>query len=169
MKDYNKYKTNSKKISRVSACVIVVIGMILGTVFTFGMRYWNSSVTKDKAIFTEAEFSSYEIIYGRRHSTVKEVKLFFNDREPLFIDGACCNQEVFDKLDTVISGTELQMYLHPNCGELLDIQNNGISILQFDDAVDAVSSEASAFFILGVFMYLFAAAALIKLIRKEIY
>ena len=160
---------HSERIPKSVAWFLLVVGVVLGTVFTFGMRYWNSSVTKDKAIFTEAEFSSYEIIYGRRHSTVKEVKLIFNDREPLFIDGACCNQEVLDKLDTVISGTELQMYLHPNGGELLDIRNNGISILRFDDAVDAVSSEASAFFILGVFMYLIAAAALIKLIRKETY
>lgn len=167
MKRYGKM--HSERIPKSVAWFLLVVGVVLGTVFTFGMRYWEASVTRDEAIYVEAEYASYEILYGRHRSTVSEVKLFFNDREPLFIDGACCNQEVLDKLDTVISGTELQMYLHPNGGELLDIRNNGISILRLDDAVDAVSSEVSAFFIIGVFMYLIAAAALIKLIRKETY
>lgn len=166
MSHYNK--VHSERMPKSVAWFLIVIGVLLGTVFTFGMRYWESSVTKDEAVYVEAEFASYKIIYGRHRSTVSEVKLNFNDREPLFIDGACCNQEVFDKLDTAESGAVFKMYLHPNSNTLLEIKNNDNVILQFDNAVDALTSEISAFLIIGILLYLIAAVALIKLIRKEI-
>lgn len=167
MKRYGKM--HSERIPKSVAWFLLVVGVVLGTVFTFGMRYWEASVTRDEAIYVEAEYASYEILYGRHRSTVSEVKLFFNDREPLFIDGACCNQGVFDKLEAAESGAVFKMYLHPNSNTLLEIQNNDVIILQFENAVDALMSEISAFLILGILMYLIAVFALIKLIRKETY
>lgn len=161
-------KNNHEKIPKGCAWFLVVAGIVMGTVFSFGMHYWESSVTKDQAIYTEAVFSSYKTIYGRKNS-VKEIKLNFNNHKPLFIDGVCCKQEVLDKLDMVEPGTVLQMYIHPNSSTVLDIHDGNYTILLFDDTVASLSNEVIGFFILGIFMYLSAVFGLIKLIRNETY
>lgn len=145
---------------------MVIVGIIMGTVFTFGMHYWESSLSKEEAVHTEAEFSSYKIIYGRYH-TATEIKMDFLDHEPLFIDGACCNQTVLEKLEHMKAGSVLHMYVHPNSSTLLEIQDGSTTILTFDDTVEKLSSEVSGFLFLGIFMYLVAAYGLFELLRKE--
>jgi hypothetical protein len=157
-----------ERIPKMVALFLVMIGIIMGIVFSFGMQYWESSVSKEDAIYTEAEFSSYKTIYGRYHS-VKEVRIDFADREPLFIDGTCCSQMVFEKLDHIKPGSVLYMYVHPNSSTLLEIYDGSTAILMFDDTVEKLSSEVSAFLFLAIFMYFVAAYGLLKLKRKETY
>ena len=159
------YRKRPERIPKAAAWFLVIAGILLGTVFTFGMHYWESSVSKEDAIYTEAVFESYDKIYGR--STLKEIKVVFQDRKPLFIDGSCCSQTVLDSMAALKSGTVLCMYVHPNSSTLLAIQNGNNSILLFDNAIEKLSSEVSAFLFLGIFMYLTAIYAIIKLIRKE--
>lgn len=166
MKHY--YRKRTDRIPKAAAWFLVIVGILLGTVFTLGMHYWESSVFKEDAVYTEAVFDSYDIIYGRYH-TLKEIKVDFQDRKPLFIDGSCCSQVVLDKMATLKSGTMLCMYVHPNSSTLLEIQNGNNSILLFDDATKKLSSEVSGFLFLGIFMYLTAIYGSVKLIRKETY
>jgi hypothetical protein len=163
-----RFHKEPEKIPKIVAWFLVIVGIIMGTVFSFGMQYWESSVSKEEAIYTEAEFSSYKTIYGRYHS-VKEVKIEFIDHEPLFIDGTCCSQMVFEKLDHLKSGAVLCMYVHPNSSTVLEIYDGSTAILMFDDTVEKLSSEVSGFLFLGIFMYLVAAYGLINLKRKETY
>ena len=162
------YRKRTNRIPKAAAWFLVIVGILLGTVFTLGMHYWESSVSKEEALYTEAIFESYDIIYGRHH-TLKEIKVDFQDRQSLFIDGSCCSQAVLDKMAALKSGTVLCMYVHPNSSTLLEIQNGNNSILLFDDAIEILSSEVSVFLLLGIFMYLFAICGSIKLIRKETY
>lgn len=166
MKHY--YRKRTDRIPKAVAWFLVIFGILLGTVFTLGMHYWQSSVSKEDAVYTEAVFDSYDIIYGRYH-TLKEIKVDFQDRKPLFIDGSCCSQTVLDKMADLRPGSVLCMYVHPNSSTLLEIQNGNNSILLFDDAIENLSSEVSGFLFLGIFMYLFAICGSIKLIRKETY
>ena len=39
----------SKKMTRREAILLVVIGLIMGTVFTFGTKYWNAPITQNEA------------------------------------------------------------------------------------------------------------------------
>lgn len=166
MKHY--YRKRTDRIPKAAAWFLVIVGILLGTVFTLGMHYWESSVSKEEALYTEAIFESYDIIYGRHH-TLKEIKVDFQDRQSLFIDGSCCSQTVLDKMAALKSGTVLCMYVHPNSSTLLEIQNGNNSILLFDNAMAKLSSEVSVFLFLGIFMYLAAFYGSIKLIRKETY
>ena len=41
---------------------LLVVGILLGSVFTFGMQYWNAEVTRESCIFVETQFVSYDEI-----------------------------------------------------------------------------------------------------------
>ena len=62
----------------------------------------------------------------------------------------------------------LQLCVHPNSNIVLEMLHNGEVIIEFDDAMHKLSTEAALFTILGVFAYLCAAFGVIKIIRKEI-
>lgn len=160
------YRKRPDRIPKVSAWFLVIVGIIMGTVFVVGMHDWESSVSKEETVYTEAIFESYEKIYGR-YSSLNEIKVVFLDRDPLFIDGSCCSQTVLDKMAALRPGTVLCMYVHPNSSTLLEIHNGDNLILSFDNATKMLSSEVSGFSFLGIFMYLIAFYGSIKLIRKE--
>lgn len=154
-----------RSVPKAAAWFIVIAGIVLGTVFTFGMRYWESSVSKEDAIFVEATFSSYEGIYKR--GDLKEIKMIFQDRKQLFIDGTCCSQSVQDKLESLKPGSVLQMYVHPQSSTILEIKTDNGSILQFEESVKKLSSEVTGFLFLGIFMYACAVYGIIKLFSKQ--
>lgn len=154
-----------RSVPKAAAWFIVIAGIVLGTVFTFGMRYWESSVSKEDAIFVEATFSSYEGIYKR--GDLKEIKMIFQDRKQLFIDGTCCSQSVQDKLESLKPGSVLQMYVHPRSSTILEIKTDNGSILQFEESIKKLSSEVTGFLFLGIFMYACAVYGIIKLFSKQ--
>ena len=162
-----RFFKRSADIPKLAAWFLVVAGILLGTVFSFGMHYWESSVSKEDAIFVEATFSSCERIYRRGH--LKEIKISFQNSEPLFIDGACCSQSVQDKLGMLKPGAILQLYVHPHSSTLLEIKSDNNSILLFEESIKKLSSEVSVFLLLGIFMYACAVYGIIKLLLKQTY
>lgn len=163
------YRHRRKRISKISAWIIVIAGILIGTVFTVGIRYSQCPVSKEAAIYTEAKFASYELIRDSLHDKLPETRMAFKDHEPLFIDGVCCSQRVVDKLDQLQPGSVLRMYVHPHSDKILELQDGSTTILIFDDSIEKLSSEISAFLYLGIFLYLIAAYGAYKLIRKETY
>ena len=162
------YKKRSRRISRSAAWFLVVAGILLGTVFSFGMRYWESSVSKEDAIHIEAAFSSYEKQYKRYQRGVREIEVYFQNRDPLFIDGTLCSQSVQDGLEKLEPGTILQLYVHPQSNQILEIQTDKEAILVFEEAIDKLSSKVSGFLFLGIFMYVCSGYGIIKLLLKQI-
>ena len=49
-----------KTMDSGEAIALVVLGLLLGTVFTFGEYYWNQPVTREEAVLVEAVFSGYK-------------------------------------------------------------------------------------------------------------
>ena len=160
-----RFFKRSAEIPKLAAWFLVVTGILLGTVFSFGMHYWESSVSKEDAIHIEAAFSSYEKLYSR--GGVSKIKVYFQDREPLFIDGTCCSQSVQNKLKGLKSGTILQLYVHPHSRTLLEIKTDSDSILLFEESIEKLSSEVNGFLFLGLFMYVCAGYGIIKLLLKQ--
>lgn len=162
-----RHRKQPETVPKAAAWFLVIAGILLGTVFSFGTHYSESPVSKEEAVYTEAVFESYEKIYGRY--TLNEIKVLFRDRDPLYIDGTCCSQTVLDEMADLKPGTVLCMYVHPNSNTLLDIQYGNNSILLFDYASEKLSAEVTGFLFLGIFMYLTAIYGSIKLIRKETF
>lgn len=155
----------TKPISKSGAVFLIIAGILLGTVFTVGMHFWNGRVTRENAISVSAAFSSCTATYRNGH--MQEIVVRFADDKQLTIDGVCLSDEVVSKVESLQSGTILNLYIHPNSDTILEMVDGGEVILAFDEAVDQLSAEASGFMVLGIFMYICAAAGVMKLVRKK--
>lgn len=157
---------NTKNMSKkTQAWICIIIGLIVGTVFTFGMQYWNSPITKDEATYTEAIFSSYKERY--KDGNVNELILYFENHDELTVDNTCCSQEVVDKIHSLKEGAILKIYYHPHSNKILEMTCNGNTILQFDNSASKLSRDRQGFTALGIIMYFVAVYGVIMLIRER--
>ena len=62
---------NNRTMTKVEAWFLLIAGFIMGTVFTFGMQYWNAPVTKVESIHATAIYESYAT--QREQGRVKEI------------------------------------------------------------------------------------------------
>lgn len=139
------------KMTKFEAIVLLVLGLIMGTVFTFGVQYWNAPITQDKAQRVTATFSSAIERSGRGY--VKEIIVRFEDHKQLYIDGSCVDDALCYEISKITSGTVLKMMMHPNSNVILDMEIGKTKILNFHDSVQQLSSEGLGFMVLGVFCY----------------
>ena len=47
-----------KKMTLEQAILFLIVGLILGTVFTFGQQYWKAPIQRDEAISVQAEYQN---------------------------------------------------------------------------------------------------------------
>lgn len=160
-------KAFANPIPKFGAVFLIIAGIFIGTIFTVGMHFWEACVTKTDATSASATFSSYKEIYRNGH--IKKIIVRFVDHEQLTIDGVCLSDEVISKVEALKPGTVLNLYIHPNSSNILEMVDNGDSIIVFDEAIDKLAVEVSGFTVLGIFMYLCAVLGIIKLVKKETY
>ena len=155
----------SKKMTKGEAIFLLIAGLIMGTVFTFGMKYWNAPITQDEAQQVTATFSSYK--ETKRRGRVQEIILRFDDHEQLHIDGVSVNEELCDAISKIEIGTDIEMMVHPNSNTILEMEVGMVKLLEFQDSIEKLSSEASGFMYLGVFCYMLAGVGLFLLILPK--
>lgn len=144
----------SKKMTKSEAIFLLIAGLIMGTVFTFGTKYWNAPIMQEEAQQVKAIFSSYK--ETKRRGRVGDIILRFDDHEQLHIDRVCIDNELCDTISEIMPGTILEMMVHPNSNTILEMEIGTMKILEFDDSMQKLSSEASGFMCLGVFCYILA-------------
>jgi len=144
----------SKKMTKGGAIFMLIAGLIMGTVFTFGMKYWNAPITQDEAQQLTAIFESAKESQWRGH--VQEIIIRFEDHEQLYIDGVCIDNELCDAISKITPGTVIEMMVHHNSDNILEMEVGTKRLLEFHDSVQKLSSEASGFMYLGIFCYLIA-------------
>ncbi len=155
--------------------LLIIVGLLMGTVFTVGMGYWNAAVEPEDAIAVTAVYDGYEIRYGRgkrsaNRNKINVIDLRFTDHEELAIVGSCIDNELLDDLYALRKGDRLDMLVHPNGGDkLLAITADGETILAFDDAIKSLSVERWGFFALVLFCYLGASVGAYYLIKRKYY
>lgn len=143
---------------------MLVAGIILGSVFTFGMQYWNSDIKREDALRVEATYEKCAISRHRSRGAV----VYFTDNDPLSIDSACINDDLREALDGLEKGTGAIMLVHPNSDTILDMRVGGEYILDFADTQRKLKGENTGFLILGIFMYFCAAYAVYSLAKRYI-
>ena len=157
---------NPKNLSKkAQAWICIIVGLIVGTVFTFGMQYWNAPITRDNAVYTEAIFSSYKEVY--KYGKVNEIILLFENHDELTIDNTCCSQAVVDKIHSLKEGAILKIYYHPKSSKIMEMTCNGNVILQFEESASKLSRDRQAFTALGVFLYFGAVYGVFLLVREK--
>jgi len=152
-----------KKLKISESLFLLVVGLTLGLVFTFGMQRWNAPISRDEAIFATATIRSIEEQYGRRHH-LKEVRVEFHDYAPLSIDGSCLDSELMEALRQMPPGTVAEMCIHPETNVILEMCVNNISLMDFDRTVETLAEEATCFMYLGIFCFVIALTGLISLL-----
>ena len=71
------------------AIMVLVLGIFLGSIFTFGMHDWNQKVTREACSKIQTQFVDYKNIRNARRATkVKEIAIDCANGERYFLDGA---------------------------------------------------------------------------------
>lgn len=159
-------RKRKRKMSTAEAYILLIIGLIMGTVFTFGEWYWNAPVEIEDGVSVTASFLEYDIWYGKRRN-IQEIKVIFSDYDHLCIDGSCVNPTLLQNLQMLNKGEEIQLIVHPNSDTILQMTSENKTILSFEETQDILSHERNGFSILGILMYASAAYALILLLGKN--
>lgn len=156
---------NKKSMTKGEAWFLMIAGMIMGTVFTFGMQYWNAPVTQEEAIHTTAIYESYAT--QREQGRVKEIIVRFEDHEQLYIDGVCINDKLLNSIDNLAPGLELSMIVHPNSNTIMELYADNQVLLEFQKTSEKLAGEATGFMGLGLFCYVLSACGLINLVFRK--
>ena len=156
-----KVKKN-ESLSLSQSIVLLVVGIFLGCIFTFGMQHWNQEVTRDSCTIVETQFMDYHIIKHRRR--ISEVAVDCTDSERYFIDGVLVNSELKNNLSQLMTNDEITLLIHPNSNSVAEFSAGDVTLIKFDEAIDKLGNEATSFLYLGVFMYLCALLGLVNVV-----
>ena len=160
-KEEKQYRSNPKKHKKESLadipllmCIVfIVLGGVLGSIFTYDCLYLNQIIDREEAIVATGRFDSYEFSYGKG-GAVSEVRIDFIDRGELYIDTAY-HVEMDEKLEVLEKGEQLNMLLHPNSEAIWELTTEKSVILSFDDAKSRTQFEN------GIFMFFLVGLCLI--------
>lgn len=154
-----------KPLSTIDAVFLLIAGLFIGTVFTFGMRYWNAPVAREEAVAVTATFASSK--ESRDNGDVKEILLRFEDHDQLHIDGSCITEALRSRVSAITPGTTLSLLVHPNSSTILELRMGEDTLLEFEYAAEKLTREADMFMGLGIFLYAMAAWGLASLIFRK--
>lgn len=151
---------------KAMAVFMLIAGLILGFVFTFGMNYWHAEIAESDALHVEATYDSYEKDY--RKSRIQQIFVNFSDYDRLTIDSILVSDDLIETLDALPKKTKLYLTAHPNSDTIMAMQTESTNILNFDDVQQKLQNENKVFFVLGIFAYLCAIIGGVHLIRDHL-
>ena len=157
-----KLKEEFAEMSKRTAVFLLLAGLLLGTVFTFGMRSRNAPVAREDAQHVTATFSSSK--ERLKHGRVQEIILCFDDHKELRIDGTCVSKALLEAIKLLEPGSVLEMAVHPNSNTILELQCAAAKDLDFEDAMKHLGRESAGFTVLGIFCYLSSIVGFARLI-----
>lgn len=149
-------------MTRLEAWILLIAGLLMGTVFTFGVQHWNRPVTREEAVSVTAVYASFGEQKNRGHVT--EIILRFDDHDQLYIDGSCINEDLRNRIHALTPGTELSLLVHPNSSTILELKAGNAVLLDFTRASERLAGEAKSFLWMGLVLYTLAACGLARLL-----
>ena len=136
------------------AIFLLIAGLFLGSVFTFGMQYWNSEVTREDCTLIDTQFVSYkEIRQPIRPMEIKEIAVDCVNNERYFIDGVSINSDLRNSLSELSKHQKIYILIHPNSNTIVEFSTENGTILTFNETIHKLGGEATGFLFLGLFMY----------------
>ena len=150
-----------------TAVMLLVVGLILGSIFVFGSQYWGEPIQREDATEVSAIYEAYEINPGKiRKHHIKQIEITLTDHSSVYIDGACVSEDVKDGIKALPEGAKLDMLVHPNSDTIWELKHGDKTILSFEESQKDIKNENVGFIILGIFMYFCAAIGLGSLLIK---
>ena len=152
-----------------TAVLLLVVGLILGSIFVFGSQYWGEPIQREDATEVSAIYEAYEINPGKiRKHHIKQIEITLTDHSSVYIDGACVSEDVKDGIKALPQGAKLDMLVHPNSDTAWELKHGDKTILSFEESQKDIKNENIGFIILGMFMYFCAAIGLSSLLMRGI-
>lgn len=157
-----------KTMSLQKQLFVAIASLIVGSVFVFGMRYWNAQVERDDCEVVTVQLESIEKVRGSSSSDLSSVNLKCTNGSSYYIKGVCVSRSLLSALGSLPEGTQLTLTLHPNSdGKVLELSADGILLLDFDTAVSMLGKNSTAFSYIGLFMYLCSAILLVDIVQRK--
>lgn len=153
MKKYNSYSMSPKY-----AVFLFIIGILLGSVFTFGMQYWNKNVARKDCTIVKTQFLSYDENRHRGH--IQEIAIDCADGNRYFIDGVVIDKKLLNKLSSLHKNKNITLLIHPNSNTIVEFSIGKNVLLNFDETITKLGKESYVFLFLGIFMYFCALVGL---------
>ena len=95
-----KHKT--KPMPLTLAVVVLLIGIFLGSIFTFGMQYWNAEATRESCTVVKTQFLSYDERWrAQPNININEIAIDCADGNRYFIDGVSVTDKLRNKLTSI--------------------------------------------------------------------
>ena len=158
-------KKNSILDIPIWMCIVFIsFGIVLGSIFIFDCLYFDKMIDREDAISTTAVYESYEYLHSPKSGAISEVRIYFSDRDALYIDGACYHKEMDEKFSALERGEQVKLLLHPNSEYIWEMSSEHNTILAFDDAKSRIQFDNIIFsVIIGGFCLLCASMGTISL------
>ena len=154
-------------IQKKAAWYVIIGGIIIGTVFCFGMPYWQANVDMYETNAVRGYFDGYDVNYTNKN--IKNIRVRLTNQESYKIDSSCTNESLLENLQKIKPGTQIDILLHPRSNYVMQLSTSDIELMSFETSRKQMVEEAKGFVGLGAFMYVMAAICSIKLLRKEVY
>ena len=155
-------KRTKKGISQDRAIYLLLAGLFLGTIFTFGTRYWHAPVSREDCTQVNTEFVSYR--ERTRRGSIQLIYIDCVNGQRYEIDGACISQLVLDGVENLQPQEPITLLIHPNSDTILEFSSTSGTLMAFDDATQRVADDTLLFTALGILMYAAALGGLYNLI-----
>lgn len=157
-------KRTHSEISQERANFLLRAGLFLGTIFTFGMRYWHAPVSREACIQVNTKFVSYR--ERTRRGSIQLIYIDCANGQRYELDGACISQPVLDGVENLRTQEPITLLIHPNSDTIMEFSSESGTLMEFDDAAQRVAGDTLLFTVLGILMYAAALGGLYNLIRQ---
>lgn len=157
-------KRTHSEISQDRAIFLLLAGLFLGTIFTFGMRYWHAPVSREDCTQVNTEFVSYR--ERTRRGSIQLIYIDCANGQRYELDGACISQPVLDGVENLQPQEPITLLIHPNSDTIMEFSSESGTLMEFDDVAQRVAGDTLLFTVLGILMYAAALGGLYNLIRQ---
>ena len=133
---------------KLSIIAMMCFALFIGTVFaTEPLR--NRQIAPEEAESITAVYAG--AVRHSRRGTTQSVELHFQDHPDVFAE--IRPAVLWDALDRVDTGSEMELLIHPDGGGVLQVCADGVLLLDFDSSMETAWKESLGFLGLGLFMY----------------
>ncbi len=162
----------NRSLLKGAAIFLLIAGTYFGTLFTFVTWYDHGSVTKDQAVPMDAVYSYYKAYARNAYRSFRtdryDIEVYFSDGTYKTTDSTSIGDPEFSKLKNLKKGTVLHLLVHPRGNEILECKTDTETIVDFEYRKSIADRFLIISYLLGVFFYLCAFFALVKIIKKEV-
>ena len=165
-KKIKKKQTTVKTLPLSQAIFLLLIGFVLGPIFTIANSWALNVVSEDECIPVETQFSECRAIH--RKFRVKGFDIDCSDGNTYEIDFYDLTDEIENKIPLLQEGEELSLLVHPNTNRILELTIGEDTLITFEGAQKILKIDR--YFTIGVIiLFCFCAfTGLLNIIQRVV-